>query len=68
MNVHDSGDLAEVMKGSNLPFELNKNQLINCGADSVEEYLQWLLQHNVNIQLVSLVKNLEELYRENYKV
>ena len=64
-----SGDLAEVMKNSNLPFELNEDRIITSEANAVEDYLQWLLKHNVNIQSVNPVKrNLEEVYREFYNV
>lgn len=63
------GDLAQLMKDSQLPFEINENQLITDAAYPVEDYLQWLLKHGVHIGLVHPVKrNLEELYREFYDV
>ena len=64
-----SGDLAVVMKDSNLPFELNEDRLITREANTIEDYLEWLLKHNVNILTVNPVKrNLEEVYREFYNV
>ena len=64
-----SGNLAEVMKDSNLPFELNDNRIITSEANAIEDYLEWLLKHNVNILSVNPVKrNLEEVYREFYNV
>lgn len=63
------GDLAQLMKDSHLPFELNESQLITGAAYPVEDYLQWLLKHGVHIGLVHPVKqDLEELYREFYDV
>lgn len=63
------GDLAQVMKGSHLPFELNQNRLITDSAYAIEDYLQCLLKHGVGILSVSPTKqNLEKLYRKFYDV
>ncbi|MBD8036265.1 ABC transporter ATP-binding protein [Solibacillus sp. A46] len=62
-------DLAQIMQGSELPFQVNENRLITDAVYSIEIYLQWLLKQNIQIQSVNpLKRNLEELYREFYDV
>ena len=64
-----NGDLAQLMEGSDLPFQVNENRLITDAVYSIEIYLQWLLKHNIQIQSVNpLKRNLEELYRDFYDV
>lgn len=66
---HYIGDLADVMKKSELPFELNENRLITDPSFSIEQYLQWLLTNDVQIVSVNVVKrNLESFYRDFYNV
>ncbi|MGN7476292.1 ABC transporter ATP-binding protein [Solibacillus silvestris] len=64
-----TGDLAELMIESGLPYQINENRLITGTADTIEKYLQWLLKNDVQIHSVNPIKrNLEELYRDFYQV
>ena len=64
-----TGDLAQLMEGSNLLFQINENRIITDPSFEVETYLQWLIKKDVQIQSVNPVKrNLEELYRDFYNV
>lgn len=64
-----NNNLAQLMQGSDLPFQINENRLITDAAYSIEIYLQWLLKKDVQIQSVNpLKRNLEELYRDFYDV
>lgn len=64
-----TGNLAQLMEGSGLPFQINDNRLVTDAAFPIETYLQWLLKKDVQIQSVNpLKRNLEELYRDFYDV
>lgn len=63
------GDLALVMKDSQLPYQLTENRLITDPTYAIEKYLEWLIKSDVQIQSVNpLKRNLEEFYREFYNV
>lgn len=65
----NSNNLAQLMKDSQLPYQLNGNLLITNATYPIEKYLQLLINNNIQIESVNPIKrNLEELYRDFYNV
>jgi ABC-2 type transport system ATP-binding protein len=71
IEVHPINEIAlrNMMKDSQLPFELIGNRILTDPSHGVEQYLEWLIKNGVQIKYVNQSKqNLEDTYKSFYEV